>query len=54
MRNLKVVTMVLTLGTALLSGGSLFAGDRDWYRHDVGRDETAIRRLRCPSVAPAS
>ena len=46
MRNLKVVSMVLTLGTALLSGGSLFAGDRDWDRHDIRRDEAAISRLR--------
>ena len=46
MKNLKVVSMVLTLGTALMSGGSLFAGDRDWDRHDMRRDEAAISRLR--------
>ena len=46
MKNFRVVTMVLTLGTALMSGGSLFAGDRDWDRRDIRHDDAAISRLR--------
>ena len=46
MRKFRVVTMVLTLGTALMSGGSMLAGDRYWDRQDIRRDEAAISRLR--------
>lgn len=42
MKNWKVASMVLTLATALMSGGSLFAGER----YDIRRDEAAIRSLR--------
>ena len=46
MKNFRVVTIVLTLGTALMSGGTMLARDRDSDRRDIRRDEAAISRLR--------
>ena len=46
MKNFRVATIVLTLGTALMSGGTVLAGDRYWDRQDIRRDDAAIRRLR--------
>jgi len=42
MKSFKVASMILTLGTALMSGGSLFAGER----YDIRRDDAVIRNLR--------
>ena len=46
MRKFRVIAMVLTLGTALMSGGSMLAGDRYTDRQDIRRDDAAISRLR--------
>ena len=46
MRKFRVITMVLTLGTALMCGGSMLAGDRYSDRQDIRRDDAAIGRLR--------
>ena len=50
MRKFREITMVLTLGTALMSGGSMMAGDRYSDRQDIRRDDAAISRLRANIV----
>ena len=46
MRNFKVVTIGFALATALMSGGTMLAGERYGDRQDFRRDEATISRLR--------
>ena len=46
MKNFRVVTIGFALATALMSGGTMLAGDRYFDRQDIRHDEAAISRLR--------
>ena len=46
MRKFRVVTIGFALATALMSGGTMLAGERYGDRQDFRRDEATISRLR--------
>lgn len=46
MRNFRAVTLGFALAAALVSGGTMLAGDRHEDRRDIRRDEVGMSRLR--------